>query len=170
MSDRKVCLACREPKPLTDFCRRSASRDGLQDYCKACTAERMREYRRVHPEKIKQRNHDHYVNHGDEVREQARKWHEEHPGAVMMRNRLYKAQRAGAGGKGITVAEWDQTLEQYGRTCLACGSTEHVTMDHVVPLSRGGRHEIANTQPLCASCNASKGTKTIDYRATGTEG
>lgn len=29
-------------------------------------------------------------------------------------------------------------------------------MDHVVPLSRGGRHSIGNILPACESCNLSK--------------
>ena len=40
--------------------------------------------------------------------------------------------------------------------CFACGRSEEITFDHVVPISRGGRHSIGNAIPLCLSCNASK--------------
>ena len=52
----------------------------------------------------------------------------------------------------------------YGNKCIRCGKLENATVDHVVPLSRGGRNEILNCQPLCITCNDRKGVKTIDYR------
>jgi len=30
-------------------------------------------------------------------------------------------------------------------------------MDHVIPLSKGGKHLPSNVVPACASCNSSKG-------------
>ena len=63
----------------------------------------------------------------------------------------------------LTDADWVFVLEVYGNACLACDKPE-VTIDHVVPVSKGGRNEIDNVQPLCGRCNTSKGTKTIDYR------
>ena len=39
-----------------------------------------------------------------------------------------------------------------------------MTMDHIVPISAGGRHEASNIQGLCRACNLRKGARTIDYR------
>jgi 5-methylcytosine-specific restriction endonuclease McrA len=41
-----------------------------------------------------------------------------------------------------------------------------LTPDHVVPLIRGGRNDIANIQPLCFDCNRQKHTDIADYRLT----
>ena len=173
MSDTKVCSGCGEEKHLSEFCKHPTSADRLQYQCKTCTAERLRDYRRRHPERTRARNQAYYAQNGKAVRGQSSKWHVEHPGATVMRNRARKARLAGAEGDGLTVEAWEAILDQYGRRCLACGTKERLTVDHVVPISRGGRHEAANVQPLCASCNASKGARTIDYRplqATGTDG
>lgn len=73
-------------------------------------------------------------------------------------------------GDGVTAAEWIAVLDRYGWQCLACGATDLITMDHIVPLSRGGRHEPSNIQPLCKSCNSRKRARTIDYRPDVVQG
>lgn len=40
--------------------------------------------------------------------------------------------------------------------CTYCEAVDDMTVDHVVPLSRGGRHEAKNLTPACRSCNSSK--------------
>lgn len=65
----------------------------------------------------------------------------------------------------LTTKEWIEIVEKYGGKCLCCGRVGNITMDHVIPISKGGPHSAANIQPLCGSCNSSKGTKTIDYRS-----
>lgn len=55
--------------------------------------------------------------------------------------------------------------QRYGARCLKCGATERLHWDHVVPLSRGGRHCVSNLQRLCKPCNEAKHTKVADYRS-----
>lgn len=63
----------------------------------------------------------------------------------------------------LKTGEWT-AIKRYAKDkCLACGATP-VTMDHVVPLSKNGRHHASNLQPLCGPCNNAKGTKDTDYR------
>lgn len=64
----------------------------------------------------------------------------------------------------LNPGEWAALLNRHGRKCLKCGSTKDITKDHIIPLIDGGRHHIDNLQPLCRSCNSSKGRKTVDYR------
>lgn len=54
-----------------------------------------------------------------------------------------------------------------GRThqCVGCRSMRDLTVDHIVPLSRGGTDALANLQFLCRSCNARKGTNTLERDA-----
>jgi len=43
--------------------------------------------------------------------------------------------------------------------CAKCESEYRLTVDHIIPLSKGGNNELSNLQVLCAECNASKGNK-----------
>lgn len=52
----------------------------------------------------------------------------------------------------------------YGDKCLCCGTSENISIDHIIPVRKGGENNISNFQPLCKSCNSKKGTKIIDYR------
>ena len=45
-------------------------------------------------------------------------------------------------------------------TCQYCGSTLELTIDHVMPRSRGGRHAWDNVVTACRECNQKKGNKT----------
>ena len=48
-------------------------------------------------------------------------------------------------------------LARDGFRCQYCGSTRHLTIDHVVPRSRGGPNSWENVVTSCAPCNVRKG-------------
>jgi len=48
--------------------------------------------------------------------------------------------------------------------CQLCGSVGPLSIDHVVPLSKGGSNSLSNLQALCCLCNSSKGSLVVDYR------
>lgn len=50
--------------------------------------------------------------------------------------------------------------------CLYCGKQYHevdLTIDHVTPRSRGGRHSWQNVASACRRCNAHKGDRTPEH-------
>jgi len=47
-----------------------------------------------------------------------------------------------------------------GFSCLYCGSTESLTIDHVLPVSRGGKSNFENCVAACKDCNAKKENRT----------
>lgn len=53
-----------------------------------------------------------------------------------------------------------------GFKCAACGCLENLQLDHVVPVTWGGKSVADNLQLLCASCNVRKGASDTDYRQT----
>jgi len=44
--------------------------------------------------------------------------------------------------------------------CVYCGSRKNLTLDHVLPRSRGGSNDWANLVTCCLSCNLKKGNRT----------
>lgn len=78
--------------------------------------------------------------------------------------RIYGGNRRSNMNGTYTVKEWKDLCDKYDNCCLKCGERKKLTVDHVLPVSLGGANTIDNLQPLCKSCNSSKGTKHIDYR------
>lgn len=80
--------------------------------------------------------------------------------ARMIDHHNRRAAKYGVAGT-FTVDEWLNLCVAYEHKCPACGSTtEQLTADHIIPLSRKGTNDIGNIQPLCRSCNSSKNTNT----------
>ena len=53
-----------------------------------------------------------------------------------------------------------RVLARDNGTCLMCGAQEQVMhVDHIVPRSKGGTHDMDNLQTLCVGCNLKKGDK-----------
>lgn len=45
-------------------------------------------------------------------------------------------------------------------TCVYCGTKKNLTIDHILPKSRGGKNTWLNMVTCCSSCNRQKGDKT----------
>ncbi len=64
-------------------------------------------------------------------------------------------------GKGVPVSEWRRILRRALGRCFYCGDQAKLTMDHVVPIIRGGKHSIGNVVAACGSCNSSKNDRLV---------
>ncbi|SRR6266516_5082938 len=106
----------------------------------------------------------HYLKYREHHNQRVREWQRNNPekhSAQQAKRRTLKTQVGGF----FTAEEWNALCAEYNHTCLACGrSGMQLTADHIIPVLKGGHSYISNIQPLCKSCNSSKGTKVIDYR------
>ena len=57
-----------------------------------------------------------------------------------------------------SVREWVREREQ-GNVCIYCGSTDRLTVDHILPRNCGGEDIPDNVVSVCKYCNSSKGSK-----------
>ena len=151
----------------------------------------QREYYQQNRDEIIERRRDYYHNGGG--REQNQRWTNENREHVNRRAREYKkrperrekvrearrAYYATPRGKQVIDSARDRRMRNLkdarivldremnallSSPCVGCGVDE-VTLDHIIPISRGGRHAVGNLQPLCRACNGSKGARTnIEWR------
>ncbi len=53
-----------------------------------------------------------------------------------------------------------EVLRRDKHACQYCGSTKKLTLDHVIPRSKGGKHTWDNVVTACERCNSQKGDRT----------
>lgn len=158
----KACRACGQSKALSDF------RKGR--VCRDCERERNRTYRQRKPEKAREAGRHYRQANRQELAAKARRWREANPdynAEWFRRNpgmrskywRAYEALRLNAPGDGATLSE---LISEHGPLCYLCGTAEAITVEHMIPLSRGGSNERENLRPACKSCNSSKRAMTVE--------
>lgn len=117
------------------------------------------EYRQKNREKIRSRSAI-----------KARQYYHEDPEAFILRAQNYRADRLirvnsedriPRKRNDVTKNQLDDLLEKQTYRCAICktGIKRKRHLDHIVPITKGGLHEMKNLQFLCAFCNISKGAK-----------
>lgn len=130
--ETKTCKECQEPKPLSEFHKRSAEPDGLNRRCKPCARARLNKYRKANPEATRKLYNKEY----DRIRRV---------------DPDYRYRRE----YGMERGEYDALVEKQGGKCGICGVTENlnrnrwcVDHDHSTGKVRG---------LLCVKCNTGIG-------------
>lgn len=174
----KRCARCKATKPLDSFSKNKTNWDGLHSECKKCNhlnhlehkeerKAKAKERRLRNPEKGRLLSREWQRTHWKRSLEAKRQWRRRNPEKWRAIKRRRRAREANATGS-FTSEEWAALKRLYSYCCLRCEKLEpSITLepDHIVPLSKGGSHSKENIQPLCRSCNAWKGTRTIDFRS-----
>ena len=63
--------------------------------------------------------------------------------------------------------QWSSSIREYVKereridTCVYCGTEGNLTLEHMLPRSRGGPDIPENAVWVCASCNSQKGSKRL---------
>lgn len=78
--------------------------------------------------------------------------------------RLYhreKSKRRKAANRGqtpvqIPVSAIRRRFNEFGNCCAYCGQAGEMEIEHVIPISKDGPHDIGNIVPACSRCNTSK--------------
>lgn len=178
----KSCAKCGQYLPVSNFQRNARRADGLQPWCRDCrrverstryaankgaaraalvayraaNQERTRELARQAAQRV-------YDRDPEAARAQARQRYAEDPGPAKERARKRRAQVAS-----VVIGEVDLESLWTGECALCaepiCPATRHPdpmskSLDHIVPLAKGGTHGQANLQWTHLVCNQRKGVK-----------
>ena len=129
------------------------------------------EYYADNREMIAAKNAEYRAANRERISSQKAEYYAAHPEKSAAAGSRRRARKANAEQDGHTLA--DREADWQAKGYIGCvlqgpkctGAFEHV--EHLIPLVRGGSHTLDNLAPSCASCNLSKGIKTlVEWRAT----
>lgn len=155
------------------FAKNKAKKDGLQNYCRKCGYEASKKYASTHKKEAVQRSLRYKANNPEKVRlsraktrikrvEYDKAYRQKY--AIHYRHRHAErmhVRRARMQNNGVFLITNKELKRLYGGSCFYCHKVGKMTIDHVVPISRGGRHSIGNLVSACKPCNSSKHDKFI---------
>ncbi len=148
----KSCTRCKITKPMADFGPSKKSADGRKWRCRECERVQARE---------------HYKRDPSKAAEPVKRWQKLHRVHLRHTSQQRRAAKRGLPGS-HTLQEWKDLCAKFKNRCVRCGVHGKLTRDHVIPITDPrSSHDISNIQPLCYSCNSSKGNRhAADYRKT----
>jgi len=79
-------------------------------------------------------------------------------------SRIARAKRSGLSCY-LSLEDWKRLLRQYNFRCAYCGirlTIKNRSLDHKIPLLRGGTNDITNLVPSCLRCNQRKHVQTAE--------
>lgn len=163
----KNCKKCNQVKPVDCFSKRSQMKDGLEHVCKSCIAAknqndkeknavRHKKYREANKQKVRQATLNWQINNPESYKRSKNKWRLENPEKFRS---LKQKRRAKIRENGTFVISSKEIKRLYESSCFYCGSDNQIEIDHVIPISKGGRHSIGNLVSACKKCNRSKTNK-----------
>lgn len=173
----RICKKCAEPKPLTEFHKDSGNPDGYRAQCKPCRNGYMAGYYSDNQDARKAYEQDRRTNNADHMRALDMARYERHrekrialaTEAVHVRRARMKTVESEPGVNRESLRKRD------GDACCYCGIVMdferavgrvfhggHATVEHIIPISRGGGHLMSNAKLACRSCNLRKNSKKLD--------
>jgi len=184
----KTCTKCKTEKSLDQFREHPRYAGGYVSWCTPCHAEVNREnylknkdkrlatnsawgkankekvnatkaiWREKNKEKMREYYRQYRLANPEKTKAAMSKWAKNNPAQPRESAAKRRAQKA---NNGVFTISKKEIVKLYASACYYCGSHNKMTMDHVIPISRGGTHGIGNLVPACQSCNFSKHNYTI---------
>ena len=172
---------CGASAPDEEFAWSNKAKGERRNRCKPCHAAVTREWRIANPEKWKIQKARNRKRHPERGRRNDLRQRQANLEKYRARERAYNASEHGRATRrawyktplGVETNRRNALTHMYGREAVAwwtslvdpvCSYCDDpaTTIDHVIPVSKGGTHDLSNLVPACRPCNASKGDKDVD--------
>jgi 5-methylcytosine-specific restriction endonuclease McrA len=161
--DQRRCAKCGCTKAIDLFGRDKSRKDGLACWCKDCLNANSRKYHEANRDKYVERHRRWYSENPPNravVSERTRIWRASNPEHARMLTKNGKHRRRARTQGGLTASDLRAWLIAQPKVCHWCGvQCKQCEIDHIVPLSRGGKHERSNLTIACPTCNRKKGAR-----------
>lgn len=161
----KTCTKCGITKPETDFYFRKDN-NKYRNECKDCTKKfkAQRESKPGVKEERARKERERRKLHKDRINATLKKQRSTYlKEKVKMQNANNSHKRRVITKDGTTTAELIEWKSTQIPICVYCGATHNLSIDHIVPLSKGGTHTTDNLALACLSCNYSKNNTSLIY-------
>lgn len=79
------------------------------------------------------------------------------PQGKFVRQRIQAKRRAHLAGNHSYPYSQDEVMARFDYKCAYCQASNNLSLDHFIPISKGGPDCLSNVIPSCQSCNSSKG-------------
>jgi len=160
MTTMKRCCRCKEHLPLDEFYKNSAQHDGLHVYCKTCARAANRESLARRPGYDKR----YYEAHKERLKVYSRDWKRKNNKRARELLKGYNHERRArlAGVPCDKTISMDILFVRDKGFCGICRNSvelQEASIDHIVPIARGGSHTWDNVQLSHLPCNLSKGAR-----------
>lgn len=156
-----------------NFHKNKEGKYGLKAQCKECHSAYMKKYNKKYNKEHKEEQREYKKKYNKEHKEEKREYNKKYnktpqgqAGAFNRRNRRRK--REEQQGEGITGDQWLEMMNFFDWKCAYSG--EYIggeenqsirSIDHIIPLAKGGAHKVWNCVPMYRPFNSSKNDKDI---------
>ena len=126
--------------------------------------ERNKEYYEKNKEHYKEYQKQWRENNKEYIKEQKTFWDRNNPNKIFNYNNK-RRELENNQGDGIAKEQWLEMMQFFDWKCAYSGeklNNKTKTIDHIIPLSKGGEHEVWNMCPMYRNYNSSKRTQDME--------
>ena len=176
--ETQKCVKCKTDKNMSCFSKNPKTKSGLQSWCRECYRENSRriyaknpqqkkEYRNANIKKIKAREKEYYERNREKKLIKVKEYYKRNYDKIRIKVTAHNQRRRAL--KLETQTELIYSIEIFERDKWICGicgkkvnsrikfpNPKSASLDHVIPLSKGGTHTKTNVQCTHWGCNLCK--------------
>lgn len=169
-----TCVHCKKTFDESNFYRDKSKPTGRKPRCKTCDKlsrdpEKRRSYEREYwsdPERAKKKR-EHVkksmIKNMDNHKRKRKEYLKTNAGINTQRKagQVTRCKKAGCYIEHVDPLGLYQEQNGVCYLCLEQFDFKDMEMDHLIPISKGGKHEVSNVKMCCGTCNKKKGVKLL---------